>query len=151
MACAWKKGGYFFAPTVFVDVDASMKLMAEETFGPVVGLVKVEAAHATPDQLSLVMNDSHLGLTAGVYSEVPRKEKQNLSPSPISNAESHPEDREFARAILTRVNAGTVYWNRHGEVQPWMPWSGRKQSGMGVFLSIEGIRECFTRTKAFFW
>ena len=57
-----------------------MKLMAEETFGPVVGLVKVDAAHATPDQLSEVMNDSHLGLTAGVYSEVPRNKKAKPPP-----------------------------------------------------------------------
>ena len=74
------------------------------------------------------MNAGDLGLTAGVYSE----------------------DEAFAKAVLSKVDAGTVYWNRHGEVQPWMPWSGRKSSGLGVFLSIQGIRECFTRTKAWF-
>lgn len=105
--------GYYFAPTVFSEVNHSMELMREESFGPIIGIQKV---HDDNEALGL-MNDTDYGLTAGVYTS----------------------DRERARAILSQVRAGSVYWNCCDRVSPRLPWSGRGQSGVGVTLSTYGI------------
>ncbi len=113
--------GNFFEPSVLVDVDHSMALMREESFGPVIG---IQAVRDDGEALEL-MADSDYGLTAGVYSR----------------------DEVRARDILSRIDAGTVYWNCCDRVSPRLPWAGRGRSGTGTTLSREGIRS-FTRPKA---
>ncbi|MBL8329120.1 MAG: aldehyde dehydrogenase family protein [Rubrivivax sp.] len=110
-----------YAPTVFTEVDHSMDLMREESFGPVIGIQKVSG----DDEAIALMNDTRYGLTAGVYTR----------------------DEAAARQLLSRVNAGSVYWNCCDRVSPRLPWAGVGDSGVGLTLSTHGIR-AFTRTKA---
>jgi acyl-CoA reductase-like NAD-dependent aldehyde dehydrogenase len=113
--------GNWFDATVLVHVNHDMEVMREESFGPVIGIQKVrddeEAVHW--------MNDTRYGLTAGVYTK----------------------DEERARRILSRVRAGSVYWNCCDRVSPRLPWSGVGDSGVGLTLSKYGI-QAFTRPKA---
>jgi betaine-aldehyde dehydrogenase len=121
--------GFFFEPTVLVDAEWGMKVMSEETFGPVVALSRVTQGEASAENVAHLLGSGEHGLTAGVYSK----------------------DRGVAEDILGRVSCGTVYWNKHGIVEPWMPWAGRRASGSGVFLGFQGIRECFLKPKAWFF
>jgi len=118
---ALKGKGHWFAPTVLSDVDHSMLVMRDESFGPIIGLQAVADDEAAVE----LMNDSDYGLTAGVYS--------------ASEAR--------AKGILAKVHAGSVYWNCCDRVSPRLPWSGVKQSGIGLTLSTYGI-QTFTRPKA---
>ena len=95
--------------------------MREESFGPIIGIQKV----AGDDEAVALMNDTRYGLTAGVFTR----------------------DSARAEALLSHVNAGSVYWNCCDRVSPRLPWSGFGDSGMGVTLSTYGI-QAFTRTKA---
>ena len=113
--------GNWFEPTVFSRVDHTMALMREESFGPIVGIQKV----AGDDEALALMNDTRYGLTAGVFSR----------------------DETRARKILGRVNAGTVYWNCCDRVSPRLPWSGHRDTGVGLTLSTLGI-QTFTRPRA---
>jgi acyl-CoA reductase-like NAD-dependent aldehyde dehydrogenase len=113
--------GQWFEPTVFTEVNHSMTLMTEESFGPVIGIQKVSG----DDEALRLMNDTRYGLTAGVFSR----------------------DESRARAILARINAGTVYWNCCDRVSPRLPWSGHGDSGVGLTLSTQGI-QTFTRPRA---
>ena len=114
--------GYFFEPTVLVDVDHTMDLMRSESFGPVIGIMKVqddaEAIH--------LMQDTAYGLTASVYSA----------------------DQSRAEKILHQINAGTGYWNCCDRVSAALPWSGRNRSGFGVTLSHAGLR-AVTKVKGY--
>jgi acyl-CoA reductase-like NAD-dependent aldehyde dehydrogenase len=116
-----KRKGNWFEPTVFADVDHSMTLMKDESFGPIIGIQAVADDDAAVD----LMNDTEYGLTAGVYTR----------------------DERRAKRILAAVNAGTVYWNCCDRVSPRLPWSGVKHSGIGLTLSTYGI-QTFTRPKA---
>ena len=116
-----KRKGNWFAPTVLADVDHSMDVMREESFGPIIGIQAVADDDAAVDQ----MNDTDYGLTAGVYTA----------------------DEKRAKKILARVHAGSVYWNCCDRVSPRLPWSGVKHSGIGLTLSTYGI-QTFTRPKA---
>jgi acyl-CoA reductase-like NAD-dependent aldehyde dehydrogenase len=113
--------GYFFAPTVLTDVSHQMRIMTEETFGPLIGLMKVES----DEQAEELMNDTQYGLTAAVYCQ----------------------DQGRAARILERLEVGSAYWNCCDRVSPRLPWSGRKHSGVGCTLSTYGI-EAFLRPKA---
>ena len=113
--------GNYFAPTVLVDVNHGMAVMREESFGPIIGVMPVrDDAHAIE-----LMNDTDYGLTAAVYTT----------------------EEGRARSILNEVNAGSAYWNCCDRVSPRLPWSGRKDSGVGLTLSRAGIT-AFTRPKA---
>jgi acyl-CoA reductase-like NAD-dependent aldehyde dehydrogenase len=116
-----KRKGNWFAPTVLTDVDHSMLVMREESFGPIIGIQAVADDAAAID----LMNDTEYGLTAGVYTH----------------------DAARARRILAKVDAGSVYWNCCDRVSPRLPWSGVKHSGIGLTLSTIGI-QTFTRPKA---
>ena len=116
-----KRKGNWFEPTVFTDVDHSMLLMKDESFGPIIGIQSVADDEAAVG----LMNDSEYGLTAGVYTF----------------------DQRRARKIMAQLEAGSVYWNCCDRVSPRLPWSGVKHSGIGLTLSTYGIR-AFTRTKA---
>jgi acyl-CoA reductase-like NAD-dependent aldehyde dehydrogenase len=113
--------GPYFQPTVVVQCRNDMRLMREESFGPVIGIGRVSGDEEAIER----MNDTDYGLTAGVYTP----------------------DQARAASILSRVDAGTVYWNCCDRVSPRLPWTGRRQSGMGSTLSTHGIRT-FLRPKA---
>ena len=113
--------GNGFEATVFSKVTHDMELMKEESFGPIIGIQKVSG----DEEAIRLMNDTRYGLTAGVYTP----------------------DRARAEAVLSRVNAGSVYWNCCDRVSPRLPWSGYGDSGVGLTLSTYGI-QAFTRPKA---
>ncbi|MBA2480907.1 MAG: aldehyde dehydrogenase family protein [Planctomycetes bacterium] len=115
------RSGSYFAPTVLVDVDHTMEVMRDETFGPVIGIMAV----ADDAEAVRLMNDTEYGLTAGVYTR----------------------DRARAEAILADVDSGTAYWNCCDRVSPRLPWTGRGWSGIGSTLSVAGIT-AFTQPKA---
>ena len=116
-----ERPGFYFAPTVFADATHEMALMRDETFGPLIGIQKV----ASDGEAQALMNDTEYGLTASVYST----------------------DRDRADDVLSRVNAGSAYWNCCDRVSPRLPWSGRGHSGMGSTLGLAGIR-AFVQPKA---
>jgi acyl-CoA reductase-like NAD-dependent aldehyde dehydrogenase len=113
--------GHFFEPTVLSNVNHQMELMREESFGPVIGIQKVSG----DEEALALMNDTVYGLTAGVYTK----------------------DDARAGRLLSKVDAGSAYWNCCDRVSPRLPWSGRKHSGLGTLLSRYGIKS-FTRPKA---
>jgi acyl-CoA reductase-like NAD-dependent aldehyde dehydrogenase len=114
--------GYYFEPTVITNVNHEMDVMREETFGPLIGIMKVR-----DDQEALqLMQDTEYGLTASVYS-------------------SHPQRAE---RILSQLDTGTGYWNCCDRLSPAVPWSGRRHSGIGATLSHQGLR-AFTKPKAY--
>lgn len=114
--------GHWFEPTVLVNVDHTMAVMREESFGPIIGIMAVKD---DADALAK-MNDTPYGLTAGVYTR----------------------DEARARRLLADVRAGSAYWNCCDRVSPRLPWSGVGHSGVGLTLSTYGI-EAFTRTKGY--
>ena len=114
--------GYYFQPTVLVDCTHDMKVMKEESFGPIIGIQKVK----DDEEAVALMQDTDYGLTAAIFS---------------SN-----EDR--AMEVLQQMNTGTVYWNCCDRVSPNVPWSGRKNSGLGATLSAQGIR-AFVQPKSY--
>lgn len=114
--------GYYFKPTVLTNVNHSMKVMKEESFGPIIGIMKV----SNDTEAITLMNDTAYGLTAAVYSS----------------------NQKRAEAILENMNSGTGYWNCCDRVSAALPWSGRKHSGFGSSLSHVGIR-AFTKPKAY--
>ena len=113
--------GNWFEPTVFTGANHRMALMREESFGPIIGIQRVCDDGEALD----LMNDTRYGLTAGVFTR----------------------DEERARAILAKVDAASVYWNCCDRVSPRLPWSGRRDSGVGLTLSALGI-QTFTRPRA---
>ena len=114
--------GYFFEPTVLVDVNHDMAIMKDESFGPVIGIMKVK----NDEQAVQLMQDTEYGLTAAVYSS----------------------DQKRATNILKQINAGSGYWNCCDRVSAPLPWSGRNHSGFGVTLSHAGLR-AFVKPKAY--
>ncbi|KFY82069.1 hypothetical protein V500_10840, partial [Pseudogymnoascus sp. VKM F-4518 (FW-2643)] len=100
--------GNFVAPTLLVDVDHSMAVMTEETFGPVIPVMKVKD-DAEAVQL---MNDSEFGLTASIWTK----------------------DTKKGAELAAEVEAGTVFVNRCDFPSPDLAWTGWKNSGMGVTL-----------------
>ncbi|HEY4966036.1 MAG TPA: aldehyde dehydrogenase family protein [Puia sp.] len=113
--------GYYFEPTILLDVTHEMDLMKEESFGPIIGIMKVkDDAEATR-----LMADTAYGLTAAVFSRV----------------------QERAEKILKQLNTGTGYWNCCDRVSASLPWSGRNHSGFGVTLSHAGFHS-FVRPRA---
>ena len=114
--------GYYFEPTVLVNVNHEMTVMKEESFGPVIGIMKVRS----DEEAMALMEDTDYGLTASVYSS----------------------NKNKAEKILRRINAGTGYWNCCDRVSAALPWSGRKHSGFGTTLSYAGLR-AFVKPKAY--
>ncbi len=112
----------YLAPQVLVDVDHSMAVMAEETFGPVVGIMPVrDDAHAVA-----LINDSRYGLTASIWTP----------------------DVEAASALGDALEVGTVFMNRCDYLDPELAWAGVKDSGRGCTLSSVGF-EHLTRPKSY--
>jgi acyl-CoA reductase-like NAD-dependent aldehyde dehydrogenase len=113
--------GYFFEPTILTNVNHDMSVMKDESFGPIIGIMKVK----NDEEAIQLMQDTEYGLTAAVYSK----------------------DKSRAEKILQQVNAGSGYWNCCDRVSAPLPWSGRKHSGFGATLSHAGLR-AFVRPKA---
>lgn len=112
----------YLAPQVLVDVDHSMAVMSQETFGPVVGIMPVrDDAHAIA-----LMNDSRYGLTASIWTP----------------------DLDTAVALGDQLETGTVFLNRCDFLDPELAWVGVKDSGRGCTLSTVGF-EHLTRPKSF--
>jgi acyl-CoA reductase-like NAD-dependent aldehyde dehydrogenase len=117
-----KKGTPYLAPQLLANVDHSMEIMTEETFGPAHGVMKVKS----DEEAIRLMNDSPFGLTASVWTE----------------------DEGAARTIGNGIETGTVYMNRADYLDPALAWVGVKESGRGVTLSRVGY-EHLTRPKSF--
>ncbi len=115
-----KRKGFWFPPTLVVNVNHKMKLMTEETFGPVLPVMKVSSV----DEAVSLSNDSIYGLTASVWTE----------------------DREKGKQVARRLVAGTVTVNRRGGVKEGCPWGGAKQSGIGRQMGPDSVRN-YTEVK----
>lgn len=115
-------GDQYLAPHVLVDVDHSMEVMVEETFGPVVGIMKVKD---DAEALTL-MNDSPYGLTASIWTE----------------------NMDEAVQLADHVVTGSCFMNRCDYLDPALAWVGVKDSGRGCTLSTVGY-EHLTRPKSF--
>ena len=108
------RSGYYFEPTILTNVTHDMQLMKDESFGPIIGIMKV----ANDAEAVSLMKDTEYGLTASVYSK----------------------DKAKAERILKQLNTGSGYWNCCDRVSATLPWSGRKHSGFGATLSYAGLR-----------
>ncbi|MFM9269804.1 aldehyde dehydrogenase family protein [Halomonas elongata] len=115
-------GSAYLAPQVLTGVDHSMRVMHEESFGPVVGIMPVDS-----DEMAIaLMNDSDFGLTAAIFTR----------------------DIAVGERLAQRLEAGTVFTNRCDYLDPELAWTGVKQSGRGCSLSRLGY-ETLTRPKSF--
>ena len=117
-----KAGTPYLAPQVLVNVDHSMRVMTEESFGPVIGIMKV----AGDDEAIRLMNDSEYGLTAAIWTA----------------------DEAAALRIGDAVETGTWFMNRCDYLDPALAWTGVKDSGRGCTLSKLGFAY-LTRPKSF--
>ena len=115
-------GTPYLAPQVLVDVDHGMRVMTEESFGPVVGIARVSG----DDEAVARMNDSEFGLTASLWTR----------------------DESAATALGVRIETGTVFMNRCDYLDPMLAWTGVKHSGRGCSLSRVGFEQ-LTRPKSF--
>jgi len=115
-------GTPYIAPQVLVDVNHSMAIMRDETFGPAVGIMRV----ASDDEAIRLMNDSDFGLTAAIFSA----------------------DPERAEALGDALETGTVFLNRCDYLDPALAWTGVKNSGRGCTLSRVGFEQ-LTRPKSY--
>lgn len=109
--------GYYYRPTVLTNVDHSMKVMMEETFGPIIPIMTVK----NEEEAIRFANDSNYGLTAMVWTR----------------------DSERAKRVAEKLEAGTVSINdcaAGGFGFCEAPWSGVKESGFGIVHSEEGLR-----------
>jgi acyl-CoA reductase-like NAD-dependent aldehyde dehydrogenase len=115
-------GTPYMAPQVLTGVDHSMRVMREESFGPVVGIMPV----ASDEEALALMNDSDYGLTASIWTR----------------------DEAAALALGGRLATGTVFMNRCDYLDPALAWTGVKDSGIGCTLSGLGYEQ-LTRPKSF--
>lgn len=115
-------GGAYVMPQILVDVDHDMAVMREESFGPIVGVMKVrDDAEAVA-----LMNDSDFGLTVSLWTA----------------------DRDRAETVGMQIETGTVFMNRCDYLDPALCWSGCKDTGRGAGLSVFGFH-AVTRPKSF--
>lgn len=114
--------GAYLMPQILIDVDHSMRVMREESFGPVVGIMKV----ASDAEAVRLMNDSDFGLTASLWTQ----------------------DMIRATAIADQIETGTVFANRCDYLDPALCWTGCKDTGRGGGLSEIGYHNV-TRPKSF--
>ena len=112
----------YVSPSVLINVNHSMGFMMDETFGPSVGIMKV----ADENEAAQFMNDSPYGLTACVWTS----------------------DKEFALSFGKRINTGTFFMNRCDYLDPGLAWTGVKDTGIGVTLSVLGF-DHVTRAKSY--
>ncbi|PZQ26482.1 MAG: aldehyde dehydrogenase, partial [Corynebacterium propinquum] len=106
--------GYFYPVTIVADIDPDNPLVAQEQFGPAVPLIR----YSELDQAIAWANSLDVGLGASVWSA----------------------DAQKAREVAGRLQAGTVWINKHGAVDPRVPFGGIKSSGYGVEFGTEGLK-----------
>jgi acyl-CoA reductase-like NAD-dependent aldehyde dehydrogenase len=119
---ASREGTPYLAPQLLVDVHHGMRVMHEESFGPVAGIMKVK----DDEQAIVGMNDSRFGLTASVWTR----------------------DEHAALEIGRRLETGTFFMNRCDYLDPALAWTGVKDSGRGCTLSPLGYEQ-LTRAKSY--
>lgn len=112
--------GYFIRPTIVKDIGSGTRLVDEEQFGPVLPVIKFESY----DDVINEANNSPWGLGGSVWSG----------------------DLDKAYALAEQMESGTVWINKHAELDPGIPFGGAKQSGLGNELGEEGLEE-FTQLK----
>lgn len=117
------QGGAYLMPQILIDVDHSMRVMQEESFGPVVGIMKVK----DDAEAVALMNDSEFGLTASLWTK----------------------DIERAERVAGQIETGTVFMNRCDYLDPALCWTGCKNTGRGGGLSIIGYHN-LTRPKSYY-
>ena len=117
-----KPGSPYLAPEVLTNVNHQMEVMREESFGPVVGIMRVR----DDEEAITLMNDSPYGLTASIWTR----------------------DTDRAVDIGNRVQTGTVYMNRCDYLDPYLTWTGVKDTGRGSALSKYGF-DALTQPKSF--
>lgn len=117
-----KTGSPYLAPQILTEVDHSMRIMTEESFGPVVGIQKVNS----DEQAIKLMNDSEYGLTAAIFTK---------------NIDKGIE-------LGQQIDTGTFFVNRCDYLDPDLAWTGIKNSGHGCSLSVLGYQS-LTRPKSF--
>ncbi|WP_066302087.1 aldehyde dehydrogenase family protein [Arthrobacter luteolus] len=107
--------GYFYPATVVADIANDNPLVAQEQFGPALPIIK----YSTVDEAVAMANGLDVGLGASVWSA----------------------DKDAALAVAARIEAGTVWINKHGNVDPRLPFGGAKQSGYGLEFGVEGLKQ----------
>jgi acyl-CoA reductase-like NAD-dependent aldehyde dehydrogenase len=107
--------GYFIRPTIVRDISDGARLVDEEQFGPLLPVIK----YSDPEDALARANASAYGLGGSIWSS----------------------DLNKAYDLASRMNSGTVWVNKHADIQPNIPFGGAKQSGLGVELGEEGLAE----------
>ncbi len=115
-------GGAYLTPQILTNVTHDMRVMRDESFGPVVGIMPVK----DDAEAIKLMNDSHFGLTASVWTK----------------------DAARAEAIADQIETGTVFMNRADYLDPGLCWTGCKDTGRGGGLSLIGYHN-LTRPKSY--
>ncbi len=114
--------GRYFAATLLAECSQEMTVIREESFGPLVPVVKV----SSDEEALKLMNDSRFGLTASIWTK----------------------DPERALSLGNRLETGTVFMNRCDALDPALPWTGVKESGLGCTLSEVGLHQ-LTRPRSY--
>jgi acyl-CoA reductase-like NAD-dependent aldehyde dehydrogenase len=117
-----RRGSPYLAPEVLTNVNHRMEVMREESFGPVVGIMRVH----DDDEAVTLMNDSPYGLTASIWTR----------------------DTDRAAELGSRIETATVYMNRCDYLDPHLTWTGVKDTGRGAALSKYGF-DAMTQPKSF--
>jgi acyl-CoA reductase-like NAD-dependent aldehyde dehydrogenase len=117
-----RAGSPYLAPEVLTNVDHQMSVMREESFGPIVGIMKVRS----DEEAVALMNDSNFGLTASLWTP----------------------DTDRAANIADQIETGTVFMNRCDYLDPGLVWTGVKDTGKGASLSSIGYGN-LTRPKSY--
>ncbi|KIQ18466.1 aldehyde dehydrogenase [Rhodococcus sp. MEB064] len=112
---ATEQAGYFYPTTLVADIDNSNDLVTHEQFGPALPIIR----YSTIDEAVAMANALDVGLGASVWST----------------------DIDKAREVAARIEAGTVWINKHGAVDPRVPFGGSKQSGYGLEFGVEGLKQ----------
>ncbi|NIZ62430.1 aldehyde dehydrogenase [Sedimentitalea sp. CY04] len=115
-------GGAYLTPQILTNVTHDMRVMQDESFGPVVGIMKV----SSDEEAIELMNDSQFGLTASLWTQ----------------------DVDRAQAVGDQIETGTVFMNRADYLDPGLCWTGCKDTGRGGGLSVIGFHN-LTRPKSY--
>ena len=106
--------GYFYPTTLIADIDPQNELVQEEQFGPALPIIR----YTDLDEAIRLANEVEVGLGGSVWSS----------------------DRDRARSVAARIEAGTVWINSHGTINPFVPFGGAKQSGYGQEFGVAGLK-----------
>ncbi|CAG7844855.1 Phenylacetaldehyde dehydrogenase [Pseudoclavibacter triregionum] len=108
--------GYFYPTTLVADIDNDNPLVTEEQFGPALPIIR----YSTVEEAIEMANDSEVGLGSSVWSS----------------------NREEALKVASKLIAGSTWINKHGAIDPRVPFGGVKQSGFGLEFGVEGLKHC---------